>query len=270
MIDPWPRTWLFVPGDRPDRFDKAVRSGAEAVIVDLEDAVVPGRRDEAARGAADWLSTGDRPVPVFVRVSGPSPSEADRIAMGPADGVVVPKVDEPEAFDLFPLGLPIVAMVETARGLAEADMLAAHPATIGLMIGEYDLAADLGVDASVGDHALEPARFAVVLAAAAAGIAPPIGPVDGDFRDPHRLEATTRDLLARGFGSRAIIHPDQVVPVHRALSPTAEELADAQRRIDAFEAALAAGSGVATDPDGRMMDEATIRAARRVLARHRP
>ncbi|MEX1280975.1 MAG: CoA ester lyase [Acidimicrobiia bacterium] len=260
----WPRTWLFVPGDRSDRFDKATSCGADAVIVDLEDAVEPAARPAARLALGTWLSERGPTVPVWVRVSAPVPPPEDLAAATGAAGIVVPKVVSTAELDGLPDGIPVVAMVETARGLRDVDAIAQHPAVVGLMIGEYDLAADLGMPVHPGHPALDAARASGVGAAAAAGLESPIGPVDADFSNPAELEASTRRLVSLGFGARAVIHPVQVDPVHRGLAPSDEEVAEAERVVAAFESA---GSAIGVDRSGRMMDEATVRGARRVLAR---
>lgn len=253
------RTWLFVPGDRPDRFDKAVGSGADAVILDLEDGVGPARKDEARRAVATWLAAHTPPVPVWVRLSAPDAPGVDLDASKHAAGVVVPKAIWGQQ---LALARPVVAMVETAGALTALDELAG--AADALMLGEYDLTADLGMDVDVGDPRLDPLRIAVVVASAAAGIQAPIGPVDGDFSEPDQLERSTDALRRLGFGGRAIIHPNQIGPVHRAYTPTIEEVAAARDLVERF---TDAGSGAAVDDRGRMVDEATVRRARAVLRR---
>jgi citrate lyase subunit beta/citryl-CoA lyase len=133
-----------------------------------------------------------------------------------------------------------------------------------MMIGELDLGAELGVDPTATE-AMMPLRMEVVVASAAAGIAPPLGPVLADFRDLDELAVDTRRLARQGFGSRPAIHPAQVAVINAAFTPGPVEVARARRMVEMYEAALAAGKGAATDQDGRMVDEAVIRVARRVL-----
>jgi citrate lyase subunit beta/citryl-CoA lyase len=108
-------------------------------------------------------------------------------------------------------------------------------------------------------------RAAVVIASVAAGIEPPIGPVDPDFSSPERLEAETRHLKDMGYASRAVIHPAQVPPVHRGLAPTPEELDKARKLLATHEEALARGEGVGVDDEGNLIDEAFVRRARRIV-----
>jgi citrate lyase subunit beta / citryl-CoA lyase len=261
------RSWLFVPGDRPDRFDKALASGADAVILDLEDGVAPAARPTARRNLAEWLPGRSRDVPVLVRLSHRAAPAGDLMAATGADGIVVPKVESTIDLALYAGWETVVVIVESAAGLLAAPALAAHSTTTLLMIGEYDLCADLGSDLGPADIDLDPLRLQVVVASAAAGLAPPIAAVDAEFRDPRRLEATTRHLGRLGFGSRAIIHPAQVEPVHAAFTPDPAAVASARALVARFDEALAAGRGALVDDDGRMMDEATVRRARRLIAR---
>jgi citrate lyase subunit beta/citryl-CoA lyase len=132
------------------------------------------------------------------------------------------------------------------------------------MIGEIDLAAELGVDLDDED-VLVPLRLQVVVASAAAGLLPPLGPVSPDFRDLAALATGTARLRRMGFGARPAIHPAQVPVFNQVLGPDPDELAEAGRLIELYERGLAAGRGVVLDDRGRMIDEAAVRVARRIL-----
>ena len=137
------------------------------------------------------------------------------------------------------------------------------------MIGELDLSAELGIDPH-NSAALAPLRMQVVVASAALGLEPPLGPVSPDFRDLDGLRRDTTVLAGLGFGSRPAIHPAQVPIFNDVFSPSPEAVAEAKKLIALYEAALADGRGAVTDADGHMVDEAVVRVARRTLERARP
>ena len=251
------RTLLYVPGDRPDRFEKATASGADAVIVDLEDAVAPGAKDDARAAVREWLATPPS-VAVWVRIA--TLDDFDLVAAGQATGVVVPKATV-ERCHTSPV--PVHALLETAEGVASAHEIAALPGVVRLALGEADLAADLGMEPSPDGRELWAIRTDVVVASARAGIDAPIGPVFTDLDDSAGLTTTSTTLRRQGFGGRGIIHPTQVAGVHAAFTPTDDEVAAARRVIEAH---AAAGDGTAV-LDGRFVDAAVVRSARRVLDR---
>lgn len=156
----------------------------------------------------------------------------------------------------------VVALIESGEGMLEAGQIAAGPQVANLAVGEADLAADLGLDPSQDQHELWPYRAALVAASAAAGIAPPTGPVSRDFRDLDATAASCETLRRQGFRSRSAIHPAQVETINAAFTPTPAEVAAAKDVL----ARLQAG-GVTVDSDGRMIDEAVARSAREVLSR---
>jgi citrate lyase subunit beta/citryl-CoA lyase len=138
-----------------------------------------------------------------------------------------------------------------------------------LGLGELDLRAEVGIEPSDDERELLPVRVQVVLASAAAGLAPPIGPISTDFRDHEALQHSTDALRRLGFGSRWAIHPAQVPVINQVFMPTPEQLEAARRLVERFDGALDQGVGVGVDEDGKMVDEAVVRAARRILARAR-
>jgi citrate lyase subunit beta/citryl-CoA lyase len=209
---------------------------------------------------------------------------ADDIASvtGPRlDGIVVPKVDGPDELEETvrrvraaerEAGLPehrvaVVALIETARGLLDVAGIARVPGVATLALGEGDLAADLGVTPSPGEPEFLLAREQVVVAAAAAGLEPPIAPVATDFRDLDAFRRSSEGLRRMGFGSRQAIHPAQVLVVNEVFTPSPTEVEAARETVAAFERAAAAQVGVVVDGAGRMVDEAVVRAARRTIAR---
>ena len=253
------RSYLYVPGNRPDRFDKALASGADAIILDLEDAVPHSAKDEARDAVAAWLQT--EPVgEIWVRINSGDLLEADAKAMIDA-GIRRLSIPKASVVDIERVeDVEVIALIETAAGVLDAREIAALPGVVRLAIGEVDLSAELNV---TDEHALMPMRGLVILASAAAGLEPPIGPVSRDFKDMDELRESTLSLKSRGFGARAAIHPAQVPIINEAFMPSAEEIATARRLLDALEAA---GGGVCLDENGRMVDEAVVRAARRTLS----
>ena len=263
---PWGPALLFCPADRPDRFAKAIER-ADAVILDLEDAVDPSRRGAAREAiAASDLD----PARVIVRVnpSGTDDQAADlaALAVTPYRAVMLPKAER--ASDLVALsGLDVIALCETASGVRAAAELAAADGVIALMWGAEDLVASLGgtssrhTDGGYRDVPLH-ARSEVLLAAGAAGTAA-IDTVHLDIPDLAGLAAEAEDAVAVGFAATACIHPSQVETVRRAYRPGDEQVREATELLAAAEAA---GGGVFR-LGGRMVDGPVIAHARAVLRR---
>jgi citrate lyase subunit beta/citryl-CoA lyase len=256
-------TGLYVPGDRPERFDKAVASGAELVILDLEDAVAADRKDTAREHVVAWLDSGStKPTVVEVRVNAGSSADLEALAAVRAPFAVrLPKVESAGDVDavVAVLGrdVPISVLIETARGLEEVAAIAAHPAVASVSLGEADLASDLGsADVAVIDWA----RARLLVAARAAGKPPPMMAVYTDIADLDGLAADTRRGKAMGYVGRTAIHPSQVPVIAVAFAPTSEELAWATEVL----AATAAG-GVTTLASGEMVDPAMRRRAESIL-----
>ena len=272
------RSLLYVPADRPDRAAKAFSltgdDGPDAIIVDLEDGVAPSATAGARAGLADLLPDRATGSPRrWVRVNAGDDLVADLEAVAPLDveGVILPKataasVDRcTDLLDSFGVSIPLTALIESAEGWLELAEIARHPGVVRVAIGEADLTADLGMRPSPDDRELLPLRVQVVVASAAAGIGAPTGPVSTEFRDLDALAASTTALKALGFGSRSAIHPAQLAVINRVFTPTEEELSIARQVVEMFDAALARGEGAIVGPDGRMVDEAVVRSARRLL-----
>ena len=274
------RSLLFVPGSRPDRYPGAVASGADLVCVDLEDAVAPQDKDDARRRVMDlmrgphWVAQRSA-----LRVNAaPSLECADDLAaltevrgtsgMSPDLVVVVPKVEAAREIDGVKRPLEeagwrptVVAMVETARGLEVAADIAGAPGVVALFLGGVDLAADLGC-ALTWDGLLY-ARGRLVHAAALAGGRALLDVPDLDLDDVDGLEERTRSVAQLGFTGKSAIHPRQIEPIHAALAPSAEELDDARRLLDAYHR----GGGGVIAFEGIMVDRPVAEAARRVVWR---
>ncbi len=232
------RTFLFVPGDRPDRFESALTSAADCVVVDLEDAVAPEAKAAARENVAGLLRGGDWGKPVLVRISDPQTSDGETdvavlagIGIGadaPVDlAVMVAKTESVETLDLLhhrlPEGTALLPLVETAAGVLQAPELAAAAGVVRLALGHLDLAADLGLDPDDSAR-LAPARFALVASSAAAGLPAPVDGVSDHLHDLLSIEADARESLAAGFTAKLCIHPDQVLTIHRAFAPSQADL----------------------------------------------
>ena len=292
-----PRSYLYVPGDQPDKLERARDRGADALVVDLEDAVVPARKERARDVVREWLGRGagagaelgdgdgdDPPGPeVWVRVNPDSlGDDLAAVVLPGLAGVVVPKAEPALLLAVDRLltareraaGLPVggtavLALVETARGVLRAEEVAASPRVVRLGLGEADLVGELGLRPGPERAELLPLRMAVVLASAVAGVLPPVGPVELALADPVRLERTTRELLRQGFRARTALAPRQVEVVNAVFTPTEDELADARRVLRLLEQSRSTGTGVAVDEDGSFIDAATARSAHEVVARAR-
>jgi citrate lyase subunit beta/citryl-CoA lyase len=266
---PAPRTWLFVPGNRPERFDKALASGADAVVLDLEDAVAPDARAAARDAIAGWLGAASDATRarVVVRVNDAvSPDFDDDLRLLRDAGqtvVMLPKADAPAHVAALRAAVPrarVMALVETARGVAGVDAVAACDGVTHLVFGTLDFALDLDLDIAGEPDALAYAASRIAIAARLAGRAAPVAGVTPQIDDERRLLADLAWARRHGFGSKLCIHPRQVAPIHAALAPD-ERTIDWARRVLAAEAA----SPGAAKLDGRMIDRPVVLQAQRTL-----
>jgi len=272
------RSFLYVPGDRADRVVKALDAGADAVLIDLEDAVAFSAKEAARRVALDCLRSrsGEGPA-VWVRINSGEIGRADATALATeaADlgGVVLAKCDDLAWLDEIAARLPssvaLSPLIESALGLRRLDALCTHPRVTQCHLGEIDLLAELGARAEAGSQLLGHAQAELLYASAAAGILPPIGGVYAAFRDVEGFTADSVRLAQLGFAGRPALHPSQVPVINAAFRPSAEELATAAALVASYDEALARGQGVVTDEEGKMVDEAVVRRARLLLASQR-
>jgi len=259
-------TLLFVPGDRPERFAKALAARADAVVIDLEDAVAPDDKDAARTVVAEWLAADtDSAVAVRINADGTQWHRDDLTALaGTGATVMVAKAERPRALadSIAALGPDgdVIALIETARGVLSAADLAALPGVRRLAIGTFDLAAELGVDPDDRD-ALATARRTLVLASAAAGLAGPIDGVTASVDDAVRIADDVGYARRLGFAGKLCIHPRQIPPVAAAMRPSDAEVAWATK----IGAAIAANPGAVTVVDGKMVDKPVIDRATRIL-----
>lgn len=262
------RSLLFAPGSDERKLRKALEAGADAVVADLEDAVVPAQKAHARELVAHVLA---ERVPclrlVRVNAAGSAWLEDDLAALADLglDAVVLPKATPEALTALDGLGLPVVAIVETAAGLARAQEVAGSGAVAALLLGAVDLGLALGLEPRADGLELLVPRSSVVLASALAGLR---GPVDQVWLDVRDDEGLGRDcLLARslGFRGKACIHPAQVPVVNEAFTPSESELQHAQEVVAAYDRAAAEGKG-AVALGGEMIDLPVVERARQVVA----
>jgi len=267
------RTYLYTPGDRPDRMAKAHGLAVDALILDLEDGDAPSAKSAARREVVSFVEScpADGPA-LLVRVN-PLALVEDLAALssvlGRIDAVYLAKatvglLDELDDL-LGEAPTEVIGLIESAQGVLDAPEIARHPRIRNLAMGEADLGAELGIDASADFSEFLPLRMSVVVASAAAEIDPPTAPVSTQFRDLDAFRADTESLRRMGFGARSCIHPDQLAVAAEVFTPGAADVESARELVAAFEAAVARGEGVFVGPDGRMVDEAVVRHARRLL-----
>ena len=262
-------TYLFVPGNRPERFAKALASGADRVILDLEDAVAPADKAAARSAVAQWLHSqralADR---LLVRINDDaSPWYADDLALlaaSPLRCVMLPKCESPAQVAavqarLAP-GSSTLPLIETARGLQALQAIAQAPGVARLAFGSLDFMLDLDVPAD--SLMLDMAAAQIALASRAAGLPAPVAGVTPAL-DAAQVSADMAQARSLGFGAKMCIHPGQVAAVLAALAPTAAVLAWAQRVLQAS----AAAGGAALQIDGKMVDRPVLLRAERLLAR---
>lgn len=265
------RSYLFVPGDRPERFDKALAAGADAVILDLEDAVAPAKKNEARAAIRQWLRAERR---VLLRIN------ADTTSWYPADlevarapGIAGILLSKAQTIDAALQALckqtdkVLLPQIETAQGFENVRALASTPGVQRLLFGTLDFQVDLGIGGEGAE--LDYFRSGLVLASRLAGIEPPVDGPSTALDDAERIGAETQRARRLGFGAKLCIHPKQVAPVNAAFQPSKQELDWARRVLDA--AARANGAAVALD--GRMVDRPVILKAEQILreaARKKP
>ena len=280
------RSWLYAPGNNPKLLERVFGAGADAVILDLEDAVPPAEKQRARGMVADAVRArpGQAGPVVFVRVNHPDSglTEQDiRAVVGPGvQGLRLPKVDsaetvmrvddwisQAEAQAGIELGsLPLVCNIETARGVWYAEHIAtACPRVLALAFGEVDFGRDVGT--TVTPERLETlyARSRLVLASRMAGIRPPVEGVYSQLANDAGLERTTQQSRALGFFGRSVIHPRQVPIINRIFTPSTEELSWARRVVEAATNAEQRGSGALQLEDGEFVDVPVVRRAEALL-----
>jgi citrate lyase subunit beta/citryl-CoA lyase len=267
-----PRSYLFVPANRPERFAKAIASGADAVIVDLEDSVADPEKNAARRTMMKAWGTlrshaCEAHCALLIRVNrGESEVAADDLDccddLRP-DGLVIPKADCRQSLEEIEqrLKLPLFPLVETARGVQYVDEIAVATGVVRLLFGTLDLMLDL--DVQDDDAPLHYARGRIAVASRAAGLAAPVDGVCTDLQSADRLAFEVERARQFGFGAKLSIHPAQLPAIHEGIGVTKEQLDWAQMVLDLAEASR---GGVAA-LGGKMIDAPVIAMARRMLGK---
>jgi citrate lyase subunit beta/citryl-CoA lyase len=267
------RSLLYVPASSEGMLRKAGSRGADAVIVDLEDGVLPDAKPGArAQAERFWPELGKSEAEALLRVNAPGTPWHDDDLLAAArirpSGLVLPKCEDPAAVAAAGGrlgGIPLFLMVETARGVLAAAELARVPGVAGLLFGAADYRASLRAGRDPEEAELLVPRCALVLAARAAGVEAFDTPFF-EYRDEAGLERSARRARLLGFDGKTAIHPAQVAVVNRVFSPTGAEVARARRVVEALEEAAREGRGVAT-VDGEMVEALHAAEARRTLDR---
>jgi citrate lyase subunit beta/citryl-CoA lyase len=278
------RSLLFVPGHRERMLARAATAGADAIVIDLEDAVPPAEKKAARRQARTALKTlADAGQTVFVRVnsidSGLTRDDLMAIVRKGLAGVVLPKAGHPQdlrdldvllreaemANKVRPGDIRTVPLIESPRALLRCEEIArASDRVVALSVGGEDYSAAMGIARDAGGAGLAHLRYVVATVAAAYGLIAIDTPY-ADIRDAKGLAAETRLVKAIGFKGKYVLHPDQVAAVNRAFTPSREEIAAARRTVAAAREGLTHGAG-AISLGGRMVDAPVVDRANRLLA----
>jgi len=276
------RSFLFAPGNHARRVEKALSLDADAVILDLEDAVAAAEK-KATRAAVGAALERPRRSPLYVRVNSVDTEfcygDLVAIVRPGLDGIILPKVETAAGLatvdwlltqlererGLRPLATDLLPIIETARGLSQIDaILAAGTRVKRVAFGAGDFTLDVDMPWSRGEAELAYARARIVTASRAAGIEAPLDTVWVDLTDAEGLEASARGALGFGFQGKMCIHPNQIAVVNRVFTPSEAEIAFAERVVGAFAQAEAEGSA-AFQLDGKFIDYPIVYRAQRVL-----
>lgn len=269
---PFPLTWLYVPGDRPDRFDKALASGTDVVILDLEDAVAPAAKGRARNEVVRWLASAPAGrVEVRINPAGSPWHADDLVALSTARNlraVRVAKVEQPHDLDVALATLDpdigLYCLIETALGVEQAFEIArCSPRIVGVSLGEADLRADLGVASSEG---LLWARSRLVVACRAAHLPSPSMSVYTNVADLDGLAVACAAAVAVGHLGASAVHPKQIPVIASAFMPSPEVLAQAERTLAEVESLSGEDYGAFLTASGALIDAAVVAGARRIVA----
>ena len=262
-MEPISRSFLFVPGDRPDRFGKAAASGAHEMVIDLEDAVAPEAKVQAREAASSWLAYGNV---TGVRINGADTpwfvDDLEMLKQHQSAWLMLPKAElysVSRATSAF-TDRPLIALVETVRGYMELRQIATVPGVRRIAFGSVDFGVETGIEDE--EDAMTAIRTQIVLESCYAGLLPPVDGVSVNFRDEELMKRDARRSRQLGFGGKLCIHPKQVAAVNEAYLPTPEQVDWAQRVVEAFEAS----GGGAANVDGKMIDKPVVEQARRIIA----
>lgn len=268
------RSFLFVPANRPERFAKALASGADAVILDLEDSVPLQTKAEARDAIRQaWPQLQVSTCAVVIRINSPETEWGqqdltDLQGLEGLAGIMVPKCEGAQTLQrvaqAFP-GVPTLPIIESAAGYLALRDIAQAPQLGRLVVGHIDFLADTGMQCSDDQRELDTLRFEVAMCTRQANLAPAVDGVTVSVDDEALIRLDTERSLRFGFGAKLCIHPKQVPVVHATFAPTAAQIDWAQRVL----AAMAASKGSAVQLDGKMVDLPVVLQAQRLLARVR-
>ncbi|CDI12353.1 CoA ester lyase [Agrobacterium pusense] len=256
------RTYLFVPGNRPDRFEKAEASGADRIIIDLEDAVAPSEKDDARIAMSQWLRGGHASV---VRVNGADSfwfdADLSAVATVSSAEVMLPKADLVSLKQVlhYLVDRPVIALIETAQGLQQVNEIARMKGVSRIAFGNIDFSTDARLP--VASPALDHARFKIAMASRCAGLPSPIDGVTVSLDTDIDLLADLRRAVDFGFGGKLCIHPKQVAAANILLRPSADDITWARTIMAAAEMA---GDNV-TQLEGKMIDRPVVQRAAHIL-----
>jgi citrate lyase subunit beta/citryl-CoA lyase len=275
------RSYLFAPGNNEKLLGRVFDAGADAVVLDLEDAVPPAEKPNARERVRETLAARepDRGPGVFVRINHPSTewcAEDVAAVTGPAlTGVRIPKanaveevervadlLDRAEARAGLERGtVPLICTIESAMGVMNLEKIARGRRVVGFAYGASDLTRDLGAELAGDELETLYVRSRMVVVSAALGLQPPIASVQTDLANEERLRSTTLAARRLGFFGRSCIHPKQLSIVHEVFTPDPDRVARAREIVRAYRERVAAGSGSFSMPDGQFVDEAIARQA---------
>lgn len=277
------RSLLFVPGNHPRKLAKVFAAGADAVILDLEDAVAIAEKS-ATRAAVTAALRAERRCRAYVRINAMATEfcygDLAAVVGKGLDGIILPKIEAPwqlQAADwllaalerdagLAPGEIDLMPIIETGAGVAAVREIAASGTRVRrLAFGAGDYSVDMNLTWTRDEAEMAHARATIAVASRAAGLEPPVDTVFADLRDPEGFAAAARRALAAGFQGKMCIHPDQVAPANEVFTPGEAEVARARKIVAAFDVAEAAGSA-AIQLDGQFVDYPIVERARRVLA----
>ena len=274
------RSMLFVPADRPAMVQKALASQADAVIVDLEDAVAVAHKPMARAQLAEALPD-TRQRPVYIRVNGPTTpwclADLTEVAALGVDGVLIPKVESPadvhavewalgQLEDHHHTALAVILILETGAGIARAAaIMAAAQRARRVNFGAGDTAQDLTLEIGADEAEITTYRALVVAQSRAQGFFPPLDSVFADFRDLDGLRASCQRARRMGFAGKLCIHPQQIAIINEVFTPSDRAVEAAQRIVSAFAEAEAQGTG-AIEVDGKLVDAPIVEQARQLIA----
>jgi citrate lyase subunit beta/citryl-CoA lyase len=258
------RSYLFVPGNRPDRFQVASDAGADVVVIDLEDAVAPSDKAVARQAAAGWLGASR---PAYLRINGFDTEwfreDVSLLGLPGLRGVMVAKAEDTDALDAIHLAtssaVPVIPLIESARGLWDVMALASASGVVRLAFGAIDFQLDLGIDGEREELLM--ARSQLVLASRVAGLLPPVDGVTMALDDAQALARDIAYARRLGFGGKLCVHPRQVAAINSGFRPSAAEVEWAHRVVTA---AAEAGDN-ACRLDGKLVDRPVIARARAIL-----